>query len=69
MQKTLKIKTNAKTIPYSPTAGLLDENFIGCAILDCLKNNDPEGVIEVIEIHLNALNKVHQAKNNHSLRH
>jgi len=27
------------------------------AILECLRNNDPEGVMEVIGIYLNALNK------------
>lgn len=51
-----------KLIPYSPTAELADENFIGKAIVECLKNNDPEGVIEIIAIHLEALNKLQSAK-------
>lgn len=56
LKNTLNIDTT-KLIPYSPTAELLDENFIGKAILECLKNNDSEGVIEVISIYLNTLNK------------
>lgn len=29
--------------------------------MECLQNNDPEGVIEVISIHLKALNQVKEA--------
>lgn len=53
----VKIKTNSGLMAYDPTKELLDENFIGKAILECLINNDPEGVMEVIEIYLNALEK------------
>lgn len=35
---------------------------IGRAIWECLKNEDPEGVIEMIKIHLDAVNKVQAAK-------
>ena len=31
--------------------------MVGLAILECLQNNDPEGVMEIIGIYLNALNK------------
>ncbi len=55
-----------KLIAYNPTKNLLDENFIGKAILECLKNNDSEGVIEVISIYLNTVNKV-RASNKVSL--
>ncbi|MBA3752225.1 hypothetical protein H0X06_05560 [Candidatus Dependentiae bacterium] len=44
---------------------LLDVGFIGKAIMECLQHNDPEGVVEIIAIHLNAVNKVraaHKAK-------
>ena len=47
---------------YDPTASLLDEDRIGRAIWECLKNDDPEGVIEVIQIHLEAVNKTQIAK-------
>lgn len=51
-----------KPIPFDPTEELLDENFIGKAILECLQNNDPEGVMEVVAIYLNALNKAKSAQ-------
>jgi len=52
----------ATLIHYSPTEELLDENFIAQAVWECLKNNDPEGVIEVIEAHLRVVNKSKAAK-------
>ena len=36
---------------------LLDPKLIGSAIMECLIENDPDGVMEIIEGHLNALNK------------
>src|SRR5437762_1442881 len=53
----MRIKPNSGLIPYSPLKELTDEKFIGKAILECLENNDPEGVREMIEIYLNALEK------------
>jgi probable addiction module antidote protein len=47
---------------YNPTQALLDEERIGRAIWECLKNGDSEGVIEVIQIHLEARNKSELAK-------
>lgn len=57
-----KIKKNAQLRSYSPTEELSDENFIGKAILECLKNNDPEGVMEVLSIYLKTVNKVKSAQ-------
>ena len=62
-KNTLKLKKNAKVIEYSATERLTDENFIAMAIWECLKNNDSEGVIEVIEAHLEAINKVKASHN------
>ncbi|NGX54686.1 MAG: hypothetical protein KR126chlam2_00301 [Chlamydiae bacterium] len=56
--ETVRLKKRAKVEEFSPTVELADENFIGRVILECLKNNDPEGVIEVIEAHLEAINKL-----------
>ena len=53
----MKIKPNSGLITCNPINELIDENFIGKAILECLTNNDPEGVMEVIEIYLSALEK------------
>ncbi|MCE5315978.1 MAG: hypothetical protein LLG04_01265 [Parachlamydia sp.] len=58
----LKLKNDSRLIEYSPTQKLLDENFIAQAVWECLKNNDPQGVMEVIEAHLEAVNKVKAAQ-------
>ncbi len=56
------IKPGIEISIYDPTEALLDEERIGRAIWECLKNGDAEGVIEVIQIHLRAYNKVHAIK-------
>lgn len=56
---TRKLKAGLRLKPYDPTKALLDEDRIGRAIWECLKNEDTEGVIEVISIHLAAKNKAH----------
>ncbi len=58
----LKLKKDAPVSEYSPTEKLLDEDFIAKAIWECLKNNDPQGVMEVIETHLEIVNKVKAAR-------
>ena len=60
-KSNLKLKKGAKVIEYSATERLLDETFIAQAIWECLKNNDPQGLIEVIETHLEVVNKVKAA--------
>lgn len=52
-----KIKTGMGVDIYNPTEALLDEERIGRAIWECLKNGDSKGIIEVIQIHLEAGNK------------
>jgi probable addiction module antidote protein len=42
---------------YDPTKDLLDEQLIAKAVWECLKENDPEGVIEILEAHFSAKNK------------
>ena len=58
----LKLKKNAKVSEHNATERLLDETFIAQAIWECLKNNDPQGVIEIIETHLEVVNKVKVAQ-------
>lgn len=58
----LKLKKGAKVRESSATERLLDETFIAQAIWECLKNNDPEGVVEIIETHLEVVNKVKAAQ-------
>jgi len=54
---TLRIKKDAYIIEYSPTQELLDEKLIRDALWECLKNNDPDGVIEVLSAYFEAANK------------
>lgn len=59
-----QLKKNVQVNEIDSAKRLIDEKFIGEAIFDCLKNNDPEGVMEIIEIYLNAINKVKAAEVN-----
>jgi hypothetical protein len=52
---TWKLKPDADVKQFSPTEKLLDKNFITAAILECVENNDAEGVIEVLGIYVDAL--------------
>jgi len=40
-----------------PIKDLVDDQQIFLAIFECLRNNDPEGAMEMIEIYLDAMNK------------
>lgn len=62
-KSNIQLKDDARLIDYSPTQELLDEDFIAKAIWECLKNNDPEGVMEVVEAHLEIVNKLRAAEN------
>jgi DNA-binding phage protein len=50
---------------HNPSKYLKNPDNIGRAILECLENNDPEGVMEVISIYLEAVNKTKLSKSNH----
>lgn len=52
----LKIRDDSGVLEHDPLKELLDETFIDAAIMECLKNNDPEGAMEVLRIYMNALN-------------
>ena len=51
------MRDDAGIIIFSPTEELRDIKLIGAAIMECLIANDPAGVMEVIESHLEAINK------------
>jgi DNA-binding phage protein len=56
--KKLPTLTNfEELIEDKPREFILNPQNIGNAIMECLMENDPEGVIEVISIYLRALNK------------
>jgi DNA-binding phage protein len=58
----LRLKKGVKLSKHDPFKALLDEKLIAQAFWECLKENDPEGAMEVINAHLNALNKVQFTK-------
>jgi len=53
----VKLKNASKFKEYDPTTRLLDKKSLGSAIVECLMDNDPEGIIEMIEDYLDTLNK------------
>lgn len=53
----IKIKKGVKLNKFNPDK-YLSKEFIGSAILECLLNNDPKGVIDLLEIYLDEYNKV-----------
>jgi len=55
--KKLKIKNWKGITKYNPEETLLDENLIANAIFECLKENDTEALMEIIEGYLSALNR------------
>ncbi len=75
-KKRLKTKRKPSAHLHNPDEVLLDEDLTALAVWECLKDNDPEGVMEIIEGHLFALNKNEFAENHnipkstlfHSLR-
>lgn len=62
-KRILKLKKGSSVVEFSPTQELLDKNFMGKAIMECLINNDPEGVVEIIEMYLDTVNKVQSIRN------
>ena len=53
----MRKKEDVNITEVDPIANLLDPDLIGSAIMQCLIENDPDGVMEIIEDHLYALNK------------
>lgn len=53
-----KIDLNASGLKdVDPLKELIDPDFTARGILECLQNNDPKGVMEIIASYLSALNK------------
>lgn len=48
---------------HNPSDYLTNPENLGKAIVVCLENNDPEGVMEVIATHLEAVNKAKLSEN------
>ena len=58
----LRLKKGIKLPKHNPFKVLLDEKLIAQAFWECLKENDPDGAMEIISVHFQALNKVHLAE-------
>ena len=54
----LKIKLGSGLIKFSPSDDLLDEELVGKAVMACLKDNDPEGVIDILNAHYRAQSRL-----------
>jgi DNA-binding phage protein len=53
----ITLRDNVGITAFSPTEKLKDINLIGSAIMECLIENDPQGAMEAIKTHLEAMNK------------
>src|SRR3989304_2771244 len=57
-----RLKKGVELSKHDPFRTLLDEKLIAQAFWECLKDNDPKGAMEIINAHLDALNKVQFTK-------
>lgn len=53
----VSIKEDSELKEYDPVKNLLDINKMGAAIMQCFIENDTEGVLEIVEDYLYAVNK------------
>ncbi len=63
----MKIRKGKKVEEFNPDKYLSPE-FIGAAIMECLLNNDPQGVVQLLTIYLQEHNKVQFLKRAHVSR-
>lgn len=61
-KKEVRLKKGAKVRRYKPYQALADEGFVAQAIWDCLRNNEPEEIVDIIKGHLLAVNKLQACK-------
>ena len=57
VKSELHLNKESKLKEYQPLKNLLDTNKMGAAIMQCFIENDTEGVLEIIENYLYAVNK------------
>lgn len=57
-KKTYRLKKGVRVSTHNPLKTLTNEKLIAQAFWECLRDNDPEGALEVLNAHLNALNKM-----------
>ncbi len=57
------LREDAKLKEYDPIKNLLDKQKMGAAVMECLIENDTEGVLEIIESYLYAIGRTQFLKN------
>lgn len=60
-ENQLIIKKGVKLKKFNPNK-YLSKEFLGKAILECFFNNDPNGIVELLEIYIQEHNKVEFCK-------
>ncbi len=66
--KIWKIRKDAEIYPLELSKDLTNENLIAQAFWECLRNNDPEGAVEMIAIYLREANKLKFSKETNTSR-
>ena len=62
MSSKFKFREGINLNKYDPIKKLLDQDFVAKAIWDCLKSDDPEGVLEILESYFDIVNKTQVCK-------
>lgn len=60
--KIWKIRKDAEIYPLELSKDLTNEKLIAQAFWECLKDNDPEGAMEMIAIYFREINKLKYSK-------
>jgi DNA-binding phage protein len=63
--KLVKLKTFKGLEEWSPKTRLLNKKFILKAVVECLKNGDAEGAVEVVMTYIRALNRHKLSRDTH----
>lgn len=58
--KEFRLKKNAEIIEYSPTQEFLNEEFLGRAIAECLREDDYKMIYDIVRTYKRLKEKVYQ---------
>lgn len=61
-KRTLTLKANAEIFEWDPTQDIIQGDLFAKAFFECLKHNDTEGAMEMLEIYLSTLKDVELMK-------
>lgn len=60
--KIWKIREDAQVYPLELSKDLTDDKLVAQAFWECLKENDPEGAMEMVAIYVREVNKLKHSK-------